>query len=583
MSSGGIFNLITNSGVQDKLLMATDYLNSRVSTLSNTTTNNISLDNSWIPAMNFIEKSHILFVHNTYRPYVASSFEYLKVNPNGLISFGNDIKFTLPTTSDFINDMCVHVTLDGLSALSDKDRVRYVSMLGHKLFKKTDFTVGSNILDTYYTEDYNAYYEFKVPPSKKTGWLRNMGQEIPLTGYVTADPINDFHREYKTYSNGNQTFKQKHDSVEMWIPLLFWFKDISCSFPNFAIPYGQNNVNINLASIDELVGVSSYGGNGLYNTPTITCDLYVNNIYIMPEIRNLFIDKIGFTLIRVHGRHVVKSLSNSSDSLLLNSLKWPTECLYLAFKPQTNLSLSQFWHKNTILEQTNVKVPVATKNSNSVTKIKLTNITQETLTTQASADIVYVSGPVISPLESYYNGYDLEITENTYGSSGYNSSDVIKNKYNIISYNSSGRITINKPWTYIPTINSTLDLYTPQLAINTMHFFTEKPTIKSISLSSSGIEIYKPINESFFNSYTTYQFGENNTPHDRGWYMLNFNFLPGSQQPSGHVNISNARELYLSYTSNNISDTNLVDLTVLSDCINFLVIKDGGAVLRFTT
>jgi hypothetical protein len=40
---------------------------------------------------------------------------------------------------------------------------------------------------------------------------------------------------------------------------------------------------------------------------------------------------------------------------------------------------------------------------------------------------------------------------------------------------------------------------------------------------------------------------------------------------------------YKSSGSEAISDTNKVDLIVLSDAINFLLVKDGSAVLRYST
>ena len=75
-----------------------------------------------------------------------------------------------------------------------------------------------------------------------------------------------------------------------------------------------------------------------------------------------------------------------------------------------------------------------------------------------------------------------------------------------------------------------------------------------------------------------------------GWYMMNFNFMPGQYQPSGHLNVSRARELDLVYTSalnssyqNIISPTNPVDLIVLADCINFILYKNKAMTLRFST
>ena len=103
MSSGGIFKLITNNGLQDKLLMASEYLSKRLKTIearnreSNiyNSKNPLNMENSWLPDMNDISKTHILFINGAYKPYVASGFEYNKCQPNGDIQFNSNITLIL--------------------------------------------------------------------------------------------------------------------------------------------------------------------------------------------------------------------------------------------------------------------------------------------------------------------------------------------------------------------------------------------------------------------------------------------------------------------------------------------------------
>jgi hypothetical protein len=57
--------------------------------------------------------------------------------------------------------------------------------------------------------------------------------------------------------------------------------------------------------------------------------------------------------------------------------------------------------------------------------------------------------------------------------------------------------------------------------------------------------------------------------------MLNFCLYPGTYQPSGHLNVSRARELYLEYVSSYVSQASPADLLVLGRAINFLLISDG--------
>ena len=197
MSTGGIFKLITNSGIQDKLLMATYYLNYRLKVITQRNKTNlkrndaygsIDVNESWVPDMNSISKSHVIFVNGSFKPFVASGFEYIKVAGKGSMSFGSKVTFTLPVFGDFINYCVVHMKLTKLSAVSPLDRVRYVSLLGHRILQKAEFKINAATLDTVTSDDYNAYFQFHVTPEKQVGWLRNMGQEIPELATLTADP-----------------------------------------------------------------------------------------------------------------------------------------------------------------------------------------------------------------------------------------------------------------------------------------------------------------------------------------------------------------------------------------------------------
>ena len=588
MSTGGIFKLLANNGIQDKLLTASEYLNVRINAITKRKKNAskqanglLDLEESWIPDINEIEKSHVVFINGAFKPYVTSGFEYVKVAHSG-VGFGTRVTFTLPQFGDFINDCVVHVKLTGLSAILPADRVRYVSMLGHRLFKNVEMKINSNPIDNYTSDDYNAFYEFKVPPGKKTGWKRNIGQEIPIEGVLTGDPTYDLNREYRWFGDGNQTLKQKHDSVDLWIPLLFWFKDIKNALPSVHIPYGQTNINIEMAPSTEIIGFANYSGTALspiYNIPTIDMELYVNSIYLNPDIVNIFLNKFGFSLIRVHG-HFSNPISNPDDSIKLNTLKWPTETLYVCFKPTSNLLLSQHWHKCARLTLNSIKVPVVARNLNLVNNCTVNAAPAATANT---ISITRVNGPALSLVNGTYLNYDLVLT----GGVGFLATDISQNRYTVTASLAANNIlTVTPPWRNgIPNATTTCDLFTPQIAINTAQFYKETPNVSSIEIKAHGISIYQEIAESFYNSYLPFRFGEKmNTPDDRGWYMINFNYLPGEHQPSGHINLSRAREFYINYKSNGtISNASPANLVVLSDAINFLLVKDGTAVLRYST
>ena len=107
-------------------------------------------------------------------------------------------------------------------------------------------------------------------------------------------------------------------------------------------------------------------------------------------------------------------------------------------------------------------------------------------------------------------------------------------------------------------------------------------TIDYVTISAHGIYLYNNIPADFFNAYTTYTYGGPHiaTPYDQGALMIPFNLYPGTYQPSGHVNVSRAREFYFTYSSSVIGT--IVsgspvqgEISILASAINFLLISDG--------
>lgn len=103
--------------------------------------------------------------------------------------------------------------------------------------------------------------------------------------------------------------------------------------------------------------------------------------------------------------------------------------------------------------------------------------------------------------------------------------------------------------------------------------FTE--TIDTLQLQAHGINIFSTFKAQFFRDYMSYTFGGANiiTPEDQGALMLNFCLYPGTYQPSGHINVSRAREFYLQYASSYCTASTPCDLLVLAVAINFLLIS----------
>lgn len=126
------------------------------------------------------------------------------------------------------------------------------------------------------------------------------------------------------------------------------------------------------------------------------------------------------------------------------------------------------------------------------------------------------------------------------------------------------------------------------------------PTTSTLSLAFHSINVFRDFKRDFFSSYLPYHFGGShiNTPDDSGVLMINFCLFPMAFQPNGYINISRAKDVYLSVVSTIIGIANgntylsglvagsnpmLGEVSVSATAINFLVVADGTSVLRYST
>ena len=365
MATGGVFQIITNDGKQDRMLMATALLNRRLALIEEARSRDPFVADS-TPTLLDIEKTHILFMNAHFNPFAAIGYEYNKVNPTSTTgSLGGEVQFSIPQFGDFFGDMAVHATIRAptfVKSANDTEKTsgRWCTYPGLRLFQNVKFDVNGNPLDQYSADATAVYNQVMIAPNKRDAWDRCIGQEKPLLGYLPQkDTASDFtgtlptHRVQMSVCNGYQTPKPSGsvDDLDVWVPLLFWFnKDPRLVVPSVSIPHGQRYITINLATRDQMFQLDANGNSGApsYVTdPTVTkVELYINNIFVNPEVHDIFIKRIGFSLIRVH-REQVQPLTDAANDILLNKMKWPIETMYAGFRRtayQTSSANNDKWH-----------------------------------------------------------------------------------------------------------------------------------------------------------------------------------------------------------------------------------------------
>ena len=611
MSTGGIFKLITNDGKQDRLIMATDLLQNRLAAISAARAASGKVADP-TPTLSDIEKTHILFMNAHFKPYCAIGYEYNKVPPQaGNVALGSTVLFSIPQFGDFFSDMALHVVLKQPTIVpspgivdSDSPLMRWCSYPGERLCQNVQFNVNANPLDEYTFNSTNFHRIFQVAPNKKAGWDKLVGQELPLKGFVdqpnwirsgvAAADVD--HRTAAVVSTGNQTPTGQKDTsaagyLEMIIPLLFWFnRDPRLAIPSVAIPYGQRFLNITLATQAQMVDLYPRGS-GDWSNPNGTLstsenliskiELYVNNIFVNPEVHSIYIKRIGFSLIRVH-REQIYAAQNPTDQVLLQQLKWPIEYMqvgmriddYNSTNPALNRQYLDVWH--TFTQIVNESYGDTGFNCYRYEALTGTSVEMDTTSIPGQGTVIGVGTQFLTELAPgdfiVINWVPFPVEEVAL--------PAVNPVSNLVL--SVGDAKVGMP----PVdILATSNFYKYTLAPKTYTVQREVKTIDYVSITAHGIAIYDNFPAMMFNAYQPYQFGgpNLNTPEDSGALFITYCLYPNSYQPSGHINISRAREFYIQYVSSVINSTTRGALVVVASAINFLLISDGSAVLRYST
>lgn len=357
MSQGAIFKLVLRDERFDKFFTASDYLRKRLDEIR--VKRQAAGDANVQPTFVDIERTHVLYVHAVYRPYVAIASEYARVKASGdgnssVGTSGGTLEFTFPTYGHFTSDMAVHIRFKGIGSKSATTPstaapyLRYCALPGARMFRKIEMRSEQVLIDDYVPDDVVAYSKFFVHADQRVGWDRCMGQQDLREATYFANGFTGS----LMYRDGPQTPKLYQDAFDMYVPLQFWLcRDAAHALLNDLIPNSQRVITCELAPLKDIV--QALVPNILdpsvldpvelpFTKLSIEADLYVNGLYVNPEIHDIFASRIGFSLIRVHRRQV-NQLQSASDAFLLDQLKFPAEYLMVGFRSRKLASDFDRW------------------------------------------------------------------------------------------------------------------------------------------------------------------------------------------------------------------------------------------------
>ena len=618
MTNGAVFQLISNDGKQDKILMATAFLNKRLAMIYSARAADGQSDTT--PTLLDIEKTHVLFMNAHFKPFAAIGYEYMKTSPQStqaaLGTGGGQIVYSIPQYGDFFGDMAVHFVLNAPSIVRTDDAVatdtsngggassapgfRYCAYPGERLFSNVAISVNGNDLDSYTPNSTSMYRNFFVTPSRTLAWNRCMGQESPIDGWVRQPGTDSTgatdaatgifgastqssYRMRSQLLNGNQTPQLAPFSLDMWVPLLFWFNlDPRLAIPSVSIPSGQRYITLTLNAASLIYGLVPRGI-GTWTAPRATltaaanevgaADLYINNIFVNPEVHDIFIQRVGFNLIRVHREHTA-SLQNASDNILLSSMKWPLETLYVGVRVTAYATTTTARHFDnwssfrtrtvTAFAWNGVPVPYgAVPLGNTGTAALTPSVSTNGVSNLASAAGTPFSATTVGQVISV--GGTLQV---------------------VVGKTDSTHITVAPGFATTTAFDAATGMQSlTQIGQLTSEYPIESNNVDTLTLTAHSINLYNTTNTAFYTDYLPFTYGGPfmSAPQDRGCIMINFCLYPGSYQPSGYMNVSRAREFYLQYTSSVVSSGNPCTLVVIGSALNFLLVTDGSAIIRYST
>jgi hypothetical protein len=345
MSLGGVFTIVLRDERFDQFYTASDYLRERLNKIRKS--RKAAGYTNPQPTFADLGHTHKFFLNETYKPFVANASEYFKVKSSGdgtieISESGGTASFTFPINGHFTSDMLFHVRIEPVGSATGDTFYRYCALPGGRLFKDVTWDSGEIKLDNFTPDDTVFHGNFHVDPKNREGWLRGLGQQVPQV----AEYQGNGYTGVFNYMDGPQTLKRLQPAIDMMVPLQFSNSQApQNAVLNDFIANTQRRIVAELEDIDKIIGAFNSDGDSValpFSKLKMSIELYVNNIFVNPEIHDIFASRCGFSLFRTHQRHL-KSVTNPEDSIKLSQLKFPAEYLHVGFRDKQNANDFDHW------------------------------------------------------------------------------------------------------------------------------------------------------------------------------------------------------------------------------------------------
>lgn len=335
-----------------------------------------------LPTLEDLERTHVLFMHASFKPFVAFGMDYQKISPEGDLDYDSELRYNIGGgPAHFYADFGIRFKV--ARAVSDS-AIRYASYPGERIIEDISLKIQGNVINSYDKYASASYRKHHICGSKMTGYKRLVGQETFKLAYSATQTHGNVHQRVVQILNGLQTPKPAHPESVFWHMGRLWHKKF---FPNVGVPYGDFTITVKTARKDAMIAHESVLKKSRYvkiptssdilNNPSrgftsasvisattvvgseeeirphneirggdlVSADMYINNIITLPEVHRIYIARCGFLTIRKNlklQRRFTPS-TNRGHELLHGITKNVIERIYFGIRPARNADDPDAW------------------------------------------------------------------------------------------------------------------------------------------------------------------------------------------------------------------------------------------------
>jgi len=444
------------------------------------------------------------------------------------------------------------------SRVSRANYVKAADFIGLKYFHSNIFKVDDNNISEYHSMALINFRERRLTPTIRRTFDRLVGQEEAFeqisenhtatgktaSGFAAGGAQAQYGRHHTRVANGLQTPKPVQPSQKLYIPCIHWFNvERKTSLPVVCMPDGKLVISVQNSPIDHLF----FPAPGLYIQETV----YAYSV-------------AGGANGTQADPHIV--LNRRIPYIIPGSRVTQTDCNRNVTLVTCNILLDELIHM----------MIISRIGFNLITLIREENLSVTTPEPQETLKVNQLKWPTeyLHLNDQPVSNYDHRLPDSAenWWRCGFQS------KYDASDYLHFTRRT--------PVAGPANQFWKESLQQGCKYERHVENVIHTL-----GVNIYdtyffaKENRREFYSQYLPYAYSNGfiagDTQHNS--IFVTFANIPGPYQPSGFVNLSKTKEMFLDVTVNpSISITNKARINIQSWCRNFLLIADGSCIVRFS-